>query len=674
MEALGDRIDVQSRAEVIAYVTSTKASAFFDRGNWDEALDHLAVARRLLSALAKSSSDTRGEALANSFVDSTEGQMRFCAYQLGEEEQDMDKVAEKRATGPVQERVCPQFASLIEKLTAGKQSTAQKETVEIEWQGKSIPIRNAELVDAVVRVRKEEEALQQSLTSTPAGGQPAASARSKGKKPQRLTHAERTARKRSSAAQVAGGESSSAAASRALSSSRSTNDPFDHALAALTDGELLARQLVDDNAEALSKSHSARYEAVGEDLKSAHEWMSYRLSSLQIKRSARLAEEVEVKAQKRETRKQAALKKNLVGQRRSTAPSSKKSKAMPKPTKEPRKPQPGSKPKQARKVPRAGRRRPAYSGTRRQRAKAQTSRATRAQSLLEGQARRRSARSIPALVKLLDSSEANLVSISALSIVESDPDVSSVIDGKTAWYRAELLRHLARAHDLAEEKGHSCLLLRRAALSIRQARQALDLVEDASVTQQLDGDIPPALNESTLDKADALIDATLRQVQREAFFASHGKRVHAAAALSLTQTKAGQQLRSLAAKHVDFDPVDVEEALQMDPALQEECERELRQGYTAGQRKAPATSTSTTVRGTDFATATGHAEEEADGDDHFVEAEHGAVTDEEDHDDEFGDAEQKDDLDVAQAQTSGGQAQQGQEQKAGWLGGWFGRK
>ncbi|CAO1637026.1 unnamed protein product [Parajaminaea phylloscopi] len=688
--ALGSRVDPQSRAEVATYGLIIKGSALFDKADWMASLESFAIARQILALLTRCSADSRGEALANSFVDVNDPQMRFCAYQLEVfgEEQDLDVITETVATPEARARICPEFASIAEKLESAAQARSNtkevKDSVQIEWRGQVIPIRNPELMDAVVRARQAETTLSESSETQRSATTTKHSVR--GSKPQRLTHAERTARKRGDAATA--GESSASAASRAIARTQSSYDQYDHALAALTDGELIARKIVEDNAEALSRSHSARYEAVGEDLKAAHEWLSYRLMSLQIKRSSRLADEVKLKAEKREKRKQDALSRKIAAQsgqqqkqgRISSRKANKKEGVVP--TKAASKPGPGSRAKAS---PRLGHRRPARSGAKALRARRSTALASRARLLAEAQARRRSARSIPALAKLLDSSEANLVSISSLSIVESDPDASSVIDAKAAWYRAELLRQLARAHTLANQRDEACLLLRRAALSARQARQAFDLVDERDVAAEMDRDIPPALSEETFTKADQSIEDELRRTRRETFRVAridgagddHGK--HAtrgyASALSLTQSKAGQQLRSLALKHVDFDPLDVEEAARVEPDLRDEFERELRGSKTGRPSKSSTAAAKTSpvrpqAKTAPVEAAHDHSSSEDEAAEQFEEA---AEDDTSDHE-EFAPAQEQDVSDEEAYEEDEGVATPSTEQKKGWLGGWFGRK
>ncbi|PWN22249.1 hypothetical protein BCV69DRAFT_267506 [Microstroma glucosiphilum] len=691
-ESLASRVDAHTKVEVISYRLSTKASALFDKGEWESCLEHLWVARVLLTALAKGTSDSRAEALANSFIDAGEAQMRFSAYQIGEEQQDMEIVTQEIATPATCQRIVPGFDQLVQKLRESQPMDAgnKEAAVEIEWRERKIPLRNADLVDAVLRVRSQEAALVDAVKATEQHeGEAAAAAkaaRAKGSKPARISHAERTARKRAAAGSV--GETSKAGASGSVATQRggqSTSDPFDHALAALTDGELLARRLVDDNADALSKSHSARYERVGDDLKAAHEWLQYRLLSLQIRRSNKMVEEVEEKAAKREARKQAALKKKLditSSAKRSGGSGGRKKKpaADSAVKKEPKKPQPGSRAKAVRSTPSSHHRRPARSGTRHLHAQRQAARTGRARQVAEGQSLRRSARAIPALAKLLDNSESNLLSIAALSVIESDPDASTIVDGESAWYRSELLYHLARAYSLAGEKGEACLLLRRAALCVRQARQSLDLVDDAAVVEEMDADIPPALNEALFTKSERAIQVSLRKIQKEMRQLEHSTSKVVGASSSLSSTKAGQQLRLLASKHVDFDPEDVAEASRPDEGgeeLEEEEVEEVEPSPVQQPKSGQAKPTRTAQEA--LAAVTGDDEDEAE---HFEEAPaaahaEGEVEEGSDEgefaaaEDAEGDGEEETDSEEDEEEVV---AAEQQKKPAGWLGGWFGRK
>lgn len=651
--ALGPkRIDVVSRAQVAAYSALIRGNESFDKDQWKLALEQLSVARRLLQNVAECSRSSRAEALANSFVDTTEAQLRYSAYQLDEAEQDMDKVAASQASTEACERVVPGYSKLVEELEAeinkkGGSEATRKNVVELDFHGKKIPIRNAELVDVIVRVRAAEENLAKAIeeeqhhkvaaatssTTTAADNLPSSEKR-RGNTRQRLTSAQRTAKKRGSTAATTTTAATAATASGSASATKTTSlasgagaktemDPYDGALAALTEAEDVARRLVADNQEALNKSHSTRYEAKSIDLVNAHECLMYKLMAVRVARNAYLVDEVEKKAERRQKRAKEAMEKRLnVLKSGSSRPARK---AGQEPVK--RRQVNGSSKKKAFARPvskkagsRKSARRPGRSGTRRIRAQKMSERAKRLVSTSDAKSRRRSARAIPGIARLLDNSEVSLLTISSLGLVEANPDVSSLIEAKSALYRAELLRHLAGAYLLSNAYAESLLILLRASLFVRQARQATDLVDD--VRGAGDDDMPPSvLSEETMLKSEAGIEKLRLQAQRGLYFSQRGVQVQrpvggglsssAAAQTSSRKqsatssrkqsakskgkakagdTKAGQAIRDLTNKHVDFDPIDVEEACRLPEQRQDDLEDELR-NYLGQKSLSSSTST-----------------------------------------------------------------------------------
>ncbi|EPQ30273.1 uncharacterized protein PFL1_02389 [Pseudozyma flocculosa PF-1] len=527
--ALDARFDVYARCEAAAYAVMLRGASAFDHGQWQKALETLSVARLLLNAIAENSSSSRSEALANSFVDAGEAQMRYCAYQLGESEQNMDAVARKFAAPEVCSRVHPGFDALVGELKAkgGDGAATRAEPLSLSWHGRQIPVRNPELLDAITRAQAEESALHDAIRSgslqdegkAAANTKRAASDKVDGKRP-RLSHAQRKAKKREAAGgsgsgDTAGpsGSSNNAATSRVGRGGRTELDPFDRALAALTDAEEVARRLVEDNTEALSKSHSARYETASKDLQTAHDWVFYRLLALRIARNARLVADVERKSERREKRAWANVEARLSS---TSSPASK--------------------------APRSsGRSRSAKS----KQARAAADRANKPAKKNQPGARAKA---------------------------------------KRTWYRSELLRHLARAFSLSNAKPQALLLLTRAQLYVRQARQAAELADDVN---DEDRDFPPVILElhdgkSAFDESDRVLEALKRQIQKEMFLLSRSGKGRGRGSGSgskkqgqMASTKAGQSLLDTASKYVDFDPIDLEEAKRIPQDVVDECEREL---------------------------------------------------------------------------------------------------
>ncbi|PWZ03153.1 hypothetical protein BCV70DRAFT_197392 [Testicularia cyperi] len=616
VKALSPRFDVYTRAEAVAYQSIIRATTAFDRSQWERALQTLSVARSLLNAIAQNSKTSRGEALANSFVDAGEAQMRYSAYQLGNADQDMDKVARATATSELCDQLCPGYSNLVDELAAAKAKGGEtaKHDVSLSWHGQQIHVRNPELLDTVVHAQAEEAVLRESV-QIEALGQEAQEAQLKKSASQhqskekrvRLSHAQRKAKKRESASAVsataasAQGEASgsaSTATARLGKGGRTELDPFDRALSALTDAEDVARRLVDDNAEALSKSHSARYETASKDLQTAHDFIFYRLLALRVWRNLRLVADVERRAERREKRAMVNVEAHFgKGVKKSASSSSsasrlsKKSRAKKieakkaaRATRAARPKQPGTKSKKNNKKAIKTTHRPGRSGTRALRTRQALARENRARRIAADKSKRRGARAVPSLAKLLDAAETSLVAMGSIGLVESEPDVSSLVEAKAAWFRSEVLRHLARAFALSGAHAEAVLLLTRAQLYIRQARQAADLAEDVD---EEDSDFPPRVKaaeggESVFDHSDAVLVAQKRQIQKGMYLAERaaqkgkGKaKAKKAAMPAMSESRAGQALLDMARKHVDFDPISLNEARQIPNDVRAEAEAEL---------------------------------------------------------------------------------------------------
>jgi signal recognition particle subunit SRP68 len=580
----------------------------FDKEDHPAALRKLSVARLLFTALADAAAESKQAALANSWVDQSDAQLRFSAYQLELGDGSPDEIVSAAAPADVCEAEVPGFAALIQELEALRGERKVRASVTITWREEVIPVRNAELVDALARVHAAEQALGKAVDAHDEDAQrKTADAPAKGHKRQRLTSAQRTAKKRASAG-GAPGTDGAAAVGISATGGRTQLDPYDRALGALSDAEELARRLVEDNAAALAKSHSTRYEAAGKDLQRAHEYLQYRLLSLRVRRNAHLVEEVNHKAARREQRARDALERRLASGSQSE-PRKRKEGVEPKRLRAPkpkRKNGPGARAKRPRTAPRAYKRKPARSGARKARAQRAASKEQRARSVEAEKQRRRAARAVPGVAKLLDGAEASLSAMAALGLVEAQPDVSSLIDAKAAWYKAEVLRILARAYDLGGAQDHALLLLARAQLFVRQARQAAELVDDAG---EEDADAPPRMLESTFAQTEQLVEAAQKDAQRELYFSQHGLGREASSSANLINsaasrsrsagassskglqrgtaqrdTKAGQAVRDLATKHVTFDADDLAHAAHLSDSREAELQQELRAAVAEKQQ------------------------------------------------------------------------------------------
>ncbi|MCO5590195.1 hypothetical protein L7F22_044164 [Adiantum nelumboides] len=591
--ALGEqRIDIRTRAEAHAYHVLLQAYETFDKEKHLESMEFLSVARKLLYLVAQAQSDSRKEALAHSYIDSTEPMLRFSAYSLELTEQDMDKLANTVASKEICERCVNGYSSLEAELQEQAKKNAGRTTDDrldqVDWRGQSIPIRNADLVEVVTKVTKAETNLRESLKAKDSTDAKPTYAKGEHKR-QRLTSAQRSAKKRgqltTGASQFA--EESNAGPSKIASTnvsagSKTEMDGYDSLLASLTEAEDLARRLVQDNAEALSKSHSGRYEAASANLVNAHEYLLYKLLTTRAERNMALMEEVQAKSEKRQLR----VREHVAGKARSIASPHNAKQNVSGKGKEPvrrrvkagKKVRPANRPrhaasKKSKKSIKNLKPAPSASAPK----KSPKTNATIERLRLRGEMKdkRISARIIPGLTRLLDANDMSCSGIAGLALVERDSNLATLIEAKSAWYKAELLRLLARSFAWSNELEKSLILLNRSELFVREARNAMELVEHDQVAKE-DEQLPPQMINSTFDKTVKSISDFRVQVQRELYTRQLGiKTIAPLRRISDGQSKAAQALRDTAAKFVDFDPVDVQQASIIPSELMDKFDAEL---------------------------------------------------------------------------------------------------
>lgn len=702
ISALGkDRFNVFSRAEASAYHALISGYEAFDKGRHQLSLELLSVARKLFDLIADASNDSRKEALANSFVDGTEAMLRFSAYNLELSEQSMDKLASQAATPEVCEQAVKGYAELQTELAAQAQSAQSSDKSarldHVEWRGRQIAIRHPDLVDAVSHVLSAEADLRAALDvkDNDQGKQDVTHTQ----KRQRLTSAQRSAKRRGQAIAVTSKTPAIAPAKAATAGSKTEMDGYDSLLASLTEAEDVARRLVQDNAEALSKSHSGRYEAASTVLIEAHEYLLFKLLATRTERNASLVDEVQQKSGRRQVRlrdavaqhTEALASKGTIGSIALTARQKGREPIRRKAKPTVHKVRPANKPR-AKKKGRQGKRNGAAGQRAIKNKKSPRMRAanSRLRTRADLRSRRIAVRIVPGLAKLLDANEMSCAGISGLGLVENDSDLTTLIEAKSAWYKAELLRFLSRSFAFTNEEDKALVLLSRADLFVREAQSAMELVSEKSV-QLEDSRIPPTMSIDTFARTTEQIAAARLEVQRQAYL----RRVHprkapgiskrsarvapgAAAATKNAQGKAAQAVRDMAAKYVDFDPVDLQQAVQLDESLEARFARELQ--VSAPELPAQRVS-SVPPHMVDRAAVAPKAGEATE----YVDAELASspiaaanVVDEDEPGEEvFDDAEAGPAFDPTNAlyeEEERAAAEANSSKKRGWLGGWLGTR
>lgn len=165
------RISAVSLLEITAYHLTLQGRFFLRRDEFEPALEHLAVARYLLSAdaLAKDTNTSRDLALYTLFSDEIAPQIRFAAHSLGHKTAyDIDAVVKGVASSKVLDHHVPDLQNLLGRLKeerakeAGSSSAGSRAMLrEPIWEGAPVPIRNPELVDVFLKVQNAEDAMDE---------------------------------------------------------------------------------------------------------------------------------------------------------------------------------------------------------------------------------------------------------------------------------------------------------------------------------------------------------------------------------------------------------------------------------------------------------------------------------------------------------------------------------
>ena len=137
-----------------------------------DALYQLSVARYLLDNLSAQATSSRDQALATLFIDEIGPEIRYCAHQLGNKKAyDVDGIVQEISAVHKDKLVegCDNIlVALREETAIGTQGSLKQKLNTLMWEGKPVPVRNPELVDALLKVQEAEAKL--AATKKSSGG------------------------------------------------------------------------------------------------------------------------------------------------------------------------------------------------------------------------------------------------------------------------------------------------------------------------------------------------------------------------------------------------------------------------------------------------------------------------------------------------------------------------
>ena len=137
-----------------------------------DALSQLSVARYLLDSLSAQATSSRNQALATLFIDEIGPEIRYCAHQLGNKKAyDVDGIVQELSAVHKDKLVedCDSILAALKEETASEAKGSLKQKLDtLMWEGKPVPVRNPELVDALLKVQEAEAKL--AATKKSSGG------------------------------------------------------------------------------------------------------------------------------------------------------------------------------------------------------------------------------------------------------------------------------------------------------------------------------------------------------------------------------------------------------------------------------------------------------------------------------------------------------------------------
>lgn len=235
------RITALSLIEILIYHHSIFGRFLLRRDDYEASIPHLTLAKSLLTLLQNESTNTsRDQALYALYGDEIAPQIRFAAHNLGRKQAyDIDAVVHAYLTPNVRDTVLFQrshsndresregtasphavtlsYDALVQALTAERRGTSsaagRSRLRQVVWEGKPVPIRNPELVDAFLKVQNVEAATFSDFPKV----------------------------------QTSDGENAKRTSEHAANRSRNKIASYDSVLQAWSDAESIARQLAESN-------------------------------------------------------------------------------------------------------------------------------------------------------------------------------------------------------------------------------------------------------------------------------------------------------------------------------------------------------------------------------------------------------------------------------------------
>ncbi|KAK9764477.1 signal recognition particle subunit srp68 [Basidiobolus ranarum] len=152
------KVDPKTSLEAQAYYNTMCGHLNFEQQSWEVALDKYAAARVIYGKLAATGT-AHLEALCHAAIDGNDPSIRYCAYnlRLGDGNTNIDTLVESviQKSGKESSHL-DQLAAQIESAQPESRKKQVENSTSIEWRSKSIPIKNADLAVAILKIQDSD--------------------------------------------------------------------------------------------------------------------------------------------------------------------------------------------------------------------------------------------------------------------------------------------------------------------------------------------------------------------------------------------------------------------------------------------------------------------------------------------------------------------------------------
>lgn len=153
-----DKVDARTKLESQAYLFWMTANLRFELQDWQAAIDLYGKARTIYEKLASAFIDDT-KVLYLQRAEEISPNIRYCAYNLGEDSVDINDLVNLRMSATGQDL-------LVSKIDAAISQTREKlasNVGEVTWRGNTVPVRNEKARMFILRMQSKKEELQRSV-------------------------------------------------------------------------------------------------------------------------------------------------------------------------------------------------------------------------------------------------------------------------------------------------------------------------------------------------------------------------------------------------------------------------------------------------------------------------------------------------------------------------------